>query len=264
MLTIQTQLAAEGMDEDLDRQDIIRDIFNKKLPFMSEEFYRQEIKKQKKEPKYRMKFDDMLQALSDKVRTMKAQGISSKKEDAKIASLDSNDNNDAWKRKAASPPKQMPPSKASVIKCFVCNASHPLDKCNKLRNMPVERRTEILRKDGRCFRCLEKKDHIAKWCKAEGFKCLECPYKHPTILHGLYELRQKKRQEQSEANGESGANGSNGANGGNGNLKPPRNGKKTANGNEPARTDASSAPSTSGGSTASSSHETQTHNVNSV
>ena len=31
MLTIQTQLSAEGMEEDLDRQDIIRDIFNKKL-----------------------------------------------------------------------------------------------------------------------------------------------------------------------------------------------------------------------------------------
>ena len=104
-----------------------------------------------------MKFEDVLQALSDKVRTMKAQGVSSKKDDAKIAAQEGNDNNDAWKTAAASPPKQNPPTKRPVIKCFVCNASHPLEKCNKLRNMPIERRTEILRKDGRCFRCLEKK-----------------------------------------------------------------------------------------------------------
>ena len=207
MLTIQTQLTSEGMEEDLDRQDIIRDIFNKKLPFMSEEFYKSEIKKQKKDPKYRMKFEDMLQALSDKVRTMKAQGISSNKDDAKIAAFDRNDNNDTWRKKAASPPNQNPPTKSSVIKCFVCNASHPLEKCNKLRNMTIERRTEILRKDNRCFRCLEKDGHIAKFCQSEGFKCSECPYNHPTILHGLYEMRQKQRQEQNAAHHQQKLNG---------------------------------------------------------
>ena len=195
-----------------------------------------------------MKFEDLLQALSDKVRTMKAQGVSSKKDDAKIATLEGNDENDAWKKKAASPPKQNPPAKTPVIKCFVCNASHPREKCNKLRNMPVERRTEILRKDGRCFRCLEKKDHIAKWCKAEGFKCMECPYNHPTILHGLYELRQKKRQEQKDTQGTTEG------------QAPSRTGKKpneSAIQNTSNSDTASSNPSTASG-------ESQTHNVNSI
>ena len=251
MLTIQTQLATEGMEEDLDRQDIIRDIFNKKLPFMSEEFYKAEIKKQKKDPKMRMKFEDMLQAISDKIRTMKAQGMSSKKDDAKIASFDGKVE-DTWSSKAASPPKQNPAPKTAVIKCFYCSASHPLEKCNKLRNMPVEKRTEILRQDKRCFRCLQKDDHIAKFCQREGFKCMECPYNHPTILHGLYELRQKKRQEQKQAQGS------------NENQKHPRNVKRPNNGNEASKPETSGAPSTSGTITTTSSEENQTHNVNSI
>ena len=138
LLAIKTQLKGEGMEGDLDRQDIIRDILNKKLSFMSEEFYKMEVKKQKKDAKFRMSFDDLLQAISDKVRTMKAQGFSSKKEEsAKIQALDGNEKDDAWKRKAESPPKPQPPKKQKTISCFICNASHPLEKCNKLLSMPL-------------------------------------------------------------------------------------------------------------------------------
>ena len=104
MLAIQTQLKSTGMERDLHRQDIVRDLMNKKLPFMSEEFYKEEIRKQKKNAKFRMDFDDMLQAVSDKIRTMKAQGVAPKKEDqAKIAALQGN--TPGWNKKAASPPK---------------------------------------------------------------------------------------------------------------------------------------------------------------
>ena len=51
LLAIKTHLKSEGMEADLDRQDIIRDIINKRLHFMSEEFYKAEVKKQKKETK---------------------------------------------------------------------------------------------------------------------------------------------------------------------------------------------------------------------
>ena len=185
------------MEDDLDRQDMIRDIINKRLAFLSEDFYKTEVKKQKKDPRFRMKFEDLLQALSDRVRTMKAQGVSSKKEDsAKLAPLDGNDNNNKgngnnnmWKRKAESPPKQGQNKKTSTVRCFLCNASHPLERCNKLLNLGLEKTMEILRKDGRCYRCLEKPTpyHIAKFCTSEGFKCAntDCGYNHPTILCGL-------------------------------------------------------------------------------
>ena len=146
---------------------------------------------------------------------MKAQGLSSKREDsAKMAPLEGSetanskgdDRNDMWKRKVESPPKQSSGKKQKVVKCFLCNASHPLERCNKLLNMPLEQRTEVLKKDGCCYRCLEKPTpyHIAKFCPSEGFKCADCGYNHPTILCGLRQLMQKKRQEQEAAQAQKG------------------------------------------------------------
>ena len=79
----------------------------KKLPFMSDEFYRAETKRQKKDPKFRMTFDDLLEAIQDRARTLKAQGIASKKDavqTAKVAAT-SGQNTDNWSSKVASPRK---------------------------------------------------------------------------------------------------------------------------------------------------------------
>ena len=129
MLAIQTQLRSTGMEKDLHRQDIVRDIMNKKLPFTSEEFYKGEIKKQKQNAKFWMNFDDLLQAVSDRIRTMKAQGVNPKKKDqAKIAAMQGNGT--GWNKKVTSPPKQQnPPAK---VKCYNCNATHGMDRCNDL------------------------------------------------------------------------------------------------------------------------------------
>ena len=261
------------MEGDLDRQDIIRDIFNRRLSFMSEEFYRAEVKRQRKDSKFRMSFDDLLQAISDKVRTMKAQGFSSKKDEpAKIQALDGNEKDDAWKRKAESPPKPQPPKKQKTISCFICNASHPLEKCNKLLSMPLEQRTEILRKDRRCFRCLEKEGHIAKWCQSEGFKCADCGFNHPTILCGLRKLMQEKKKEQIAAQNQNGnqRQTKSTSNGGNGRTSNANGGASTSNGN-PSSSSAStsSGASTSNGASApggasTSSSDRPTHNVNSI
>ena len=205
LLAIKTQLKGEGMEGDLDRQDIIRDILNKKLPFMSEEFYKAEIKRQRKDSKFRMRFDDMLQAISEKVCTMKAQGFSSKKDEcqpAKIQSLDGNEKNNAWKRKAESPPKQQQQqptwSQETTVECFYCNASHPLDKCNALLNLSLMERIEILKMAGVCFKCLKKAGHIARSCDDNGFKCNDCHFNHPTILCGQWQLMQKQFKGNSE------------------------------------------------------------------
>ena len=199
-----------------------------------------------------MKFEDLLAALSDRVRTMKAQGVSSKKEDAaKVAALEGNERNDMWKKKVESPPKPNPTKGQKTIKCFICNASHPLEKCNKLLNMPLERRAEILKKDGRCYRCLEKADHIAKFCQSEGFKCGDCNYNHPTILCGWRQLMQKKRQEQIAAGAPKN------------NPRQPKTAEANANSNS-AGSNSGTSTSKESAPTASSATEGASHNVNSI
>ena len=155
-----------------------------------------EVKKQRKDLKFRMCFDDMLQAISDKVRTMKAQGVTLQKDGAQsanVVSLESNKPNDLWKRKAASPPKPTS-SQETKVECFYCNASHPLDKCNALLNLSLVERIEILKMAGVCFKCLKAAGHIARFCEDNGFKCNSCHLSHPTILCGQRQWMQKHQQ----------------------------------------------------------------------
>ena len=175
---------------------------NKKIPFMSEEFYKEEIKRQKKNARFRMDFDDMLQAVSDKIRTMKAQGVAPKKEDqAKIAVMQ------GWNKKAASPPKPGTQTSGAKVECFNCNASHGMDKCNDLLDLPLEKVVETLKARRSCYNCL-KPHHIAKFCRSEGFTCGKCGLGHPTILCGLRQLQQKQRLEREEAKNSASASAS--------------------------------------------------------
>ena len=194
LLAIQTQCKNSKMEEELDRQDIVRDIVMKRLPFMSDEFYRRETKRQKKDPKFRMKFDDLLEAIEDRARTLKAQGVSSKKESARTANVAAT-TTERWSDKAASPPKKQIPAS----ECFNCNSlQHGLDKCNVLLQKPLAQVAEIIKKDGRCFGCLEvTKDHVAKFCKNKRFKCEKDGMNHPTILCGLPKLLAEQRQQKS-------------------------------------------------------------------
>ena len=217
------------MEKDLHRQDIVRDIINKKLPFMSEEFYKAEIKKQKRNAKFRMNFDDLLQAVSDKIRTMKAQGVNPKKEDqAKIAAMQGNGT--GWNKKVTSPPKQQnPPAK---VKCYNCNASHGMDRCNDLMVLPLEKVVEKMRAERACFNCLKPNPgHIAKFCKDEGFRCAKCGLLHPTILCGLRQLQQQQRQEKTEEARKSAAPSTSGTSGKvGGDKKGEGKGKSLSNG----------------------------------
>ena len=201
MLAIQTQLRNSGMEKDLHRQDIVRDLMNKKLPFMSEDFYKEEIRRQKKNARFRMDFDDMLQALSDKIRTMKAQGVAPKKEDqAKIAAMQGNPT--GWNRKVASPPKPRTQTSNATVECSNCHATYGMDKCNDLMDWPLEKVVEKLKAGRSCFNCL-KPYHIAKFCRNEGFRCGKCGLNHPTILCGLRQLQQRQRLEREEGAGNS-------------------------------------------------------------
>ena len=75
---IQRAAKTDKVTEQLDRGDIVREIINAKVPFMSEEFYRREAKIKRKEQSFRMKFDDLIEAVSERAAILKAQGKTSK------------------------------------------------------------------------------------------------------------------------------------------------------------------------------------------
>ena len=187
------------MAKELDRQDIIRDLVNKRLPFMSDEFYRSEIKRQKRDSRFRMGFDDLLETIQDKARTLKARGISSKRDsrDTAMVAATSNQTSKKWSSLLASPPKE----KLEPRSCFNCNSvRHGADKCNDLRLMGMDKIVETLKKEGRCFCCLDKTSHVAKFCtEKKKFKCELCGGSHPTILCGLPKFLSQQREKVSEA-----------------------------------------------------------------
>ena len=168
LLAIQTQMTNAGMQQELDRQDIVRDLVTRKIPYMSEEFYKKETKRQKKDPKFRMEFDDLIQEVRDRARTLKAQGLTSKKEEpqtVKVAAALGTNKGEKWSKKVESPPKEQPEGR----KCLKCNSlRHGMDKCNELLNMEMADVVGFFKKQRVCFNCLGT-DHMSKWCKEEGY-----------------------------------------------------------------------------------------------
>ena len=59
---------------------------------------------------------------------------------------------------------------------------------------------EILKSEGRCFCCLEKTTHVAKFCKDKKFKCELCGGNHATILCGLPKFLSQQREKVNEEN----------------------------------------------------------------
>ena len=68
--------------------------------------------------------------------------------------------------------------------CFVCKAKHPLKDCRKFKSLTVEKRAELAKEKGVCFRCLSS-SHIGPHCK-EAVPCDkgDCGGRHHPLLHG--------------------------------------------------------------------------------
>ena len=100
-----------------------------------------------------------------------------------------------------SPPKIQQPAG----KCECCQSTqHSILNCNKLGNMRLEDKMTELKGFQYCFRCMHK-GHIAKFCKNKPIKCGKCNLMgHPTILHGIRELRQQQYQQRLAAQATSG------------------------------------------------------------
>ena len=84
--------------------------------------------------------------------------------------------------------------------CFNCNSvRHGVDKCNELRHMGMEKIVEKLKKESRCFGCMEKTTHVAKFCPdKKKFKCELCGGNHASILCGLPKFLSQQREKANE------------------------------------------------------------------
>ena len=233
LANVKTEARIAKMAKQLDRGDIIRDIVNGKLSYMAEEFYNEEAKKKRENPKFRYKFQDVIDIVSEKAQILKARGITSKgQQTVKVAATQgmTGDNNALYSRAAKSPPKAQPP----LMKCELCqSSSHSIEKCNKLSTMSLADKAKEYRRLRYCFRC-SKKGHIAKFCQNEPNKCGECgQLGHPTILHGWRELQQQLRAEANKTannNAQGNNNQNNRGNPGNTGPKPtPANPQRNTN-----------------------------------
>ena len=84
LANIKTEAKIAKMEKQLDRVDIVRDLVNGKLNYLSEEFYIEEAKEKRENSTFRYKFQDVIDVASEKAQILKARGITSKKT-AKVA-----------------------------------------------------------------------------------------------------------------------------------------------------------------------------------
>ena len=133
-----------------------------------------------------MKFKNLLEMITLRAGTLKAQGIHSEStgptqqnNPIKIAAVTTG-------RFQARPQEQERPrlqtEKIPDGKCCFCSRDHQPELCPKFLDTGVHQRAAELRRLGICYRCLEK-GHIASKCPRLAPKCGECGQDHITALH---------------------------------------------------------------------------------
>lgn len=81
---------------------------------------------------------------------------------------------------------------AASKSCPVCSAEHPIYKCEKFIEMPVNERFQLVKNAHLCYNCLKHHEDIAKNCKLGA--CKKCKKKHNTLLHFSKKLDNDKNQ----------------------------------------------------------------------
>ena len=151
---------------------------------MSDEFYRREARIRRKQPSFRMKFNDLIESISERAAILKAQGKSSKPHtanSAKVASAKTSAGQQQYNNVVkTSPPKQQQALPVKP-KCEWCKLEHRTEECSQVLSLTVEKRQEEFRKRALCFKCLTQ-GHIGKFCPNEQPVCKHCKKNHLTIL----------------------------------------------------------------------------------
>ncbi|XP_057374666.1 uncharacterized protein LOC130695542 [Daphnia carinata] len=89
---------------------------------------------------------------------------------------------------SVTPPK--PNNDEAASRCPGCNSKHPhrLKDCRKFRDIPVEKRAQIVKEANLCLRCLGS-DHLSRACtRTERCSKPDCDGIHHPLLHGAPRL----------------------------------------------------------------------------
>ena len=150
----------------------------------------------RKKPAFRMNFDDVIDAISERAAILKAQGKTSKTQvpnTAKVAAAKTAGPKQYSGAVKNSPPKQQQELPTKPV-CKLCNFQHKTEDCNRWSQMTVEKRQEELRKRLLCFKCLSG-GHISRWCPNDQPECKHCGKNHQSILHQENFVLQKQGNE---------------------------------------------------------------------
>jgi hypothetical protein len=75
--------------------------------------------------------------------------------------------------------------------CKACNGSdHPINRCSKFFQMPIQDRADMVKKSGLCFNCL-REGHSSTNCPSYNV-CRTCGAKHHSLLHKPQPAQQSK------------------------------------------------------------------------
>ena len=182
---IKREAEQTNSEAELDGHNIVRDIFNKRLPHMAEKFFERQAERKRRDKNAKVKYDDLIDALSNKAQTLKSLGKFSR---------GTTQNTTHVPRVAITKTLETP-----AKHCYLCSASHPMDKCNRLSKMTIEERVTYLRKEGICFKCFDK-GHVSKECTSQIImKCEQCTHPHHDILHNSHIVLRKLAQQKTAA-----------------------------------------------------------------
>ncbi len=71
-------------------------------------------------------------------------------------------------------PRQSPP-------CSLCQAAHPLGRCDRFQALTPRQRKEFLVRENRCFLCFQRSHPVTR-CRFP-YKCKQCGGRHHTMIH---------------------------------------------------------------------------------
>ena len=158
----------DGVRKEMDRSDIVKSVVTKRIPYFAKSFYEKETRMRKKKPLFRMTLEHLIEVVSDKAQSLKAQGIVSKPtktQTVKVVAMETGGTRSGPTKQgfpkpfnqlvAQSPPKtQHPlPTKAS---CEFCNLGHHSKECPTFLKWLVTDKYNEMFKRQMCFNCIEK------------------------------------------------------------------------------------------------------------
>ena len=202
LASVESEARRNGIQRDLDNQELIGEIIEARIPFEAKEFYTEEAKKAVNDKNYTSKYKDLMEYVKVRARVNQSRGQA--KTYCKIAMLSDD--------RATEPRKSPIKEPTDKPRCQLCQSMHNIWDCNVLQGMSMEAKVETLMKQGLCFRCMKKEKHRSRECTANHMRCGKCKRtNHYEVICGMPAYLGKKRADEEaakrQANKEEGATG---------------------------------------------------------